>query len=152
MHERRPHKAKAVPAALLEHRLVRFIIIGVLSFAVDLGLLIVLHEAVGVALWIATPIAFLVSLVFNFLLQRNWTFNATNKAPKSALMYGMLVGFNVLATDFIVLLFADLGLTYAVGKVVATVTTMTWNFFIYKFWIFPSAKSADGSPSVDLPR
>ena len=125
-------------SAFWEHRVVRFLIVGVLSFALDLGLLMVLHEIAGVALWIATPVAFVTSLVFNFLLQRIYTFKAKNKGHVSAAKYGLLVVFNILATDAIVLLFAETGLTYAVGKVVSTALTMVWNFFIYKYWIFPS--------------
>lgn len=134
---------------LLEHRVIRFLIIGVLSFAVDLGLLMLLHEAFDVALWIATPVAFLTSLVFNFLLQRGWAFKATNKAPASALKYGVLVLFNLLATEAIVLLFAETELTYAAGKTAATVSTMVWNFFIYKYWIFPGAKPVAVSSGIE---
>lgn len=145
------HPATAVASAFFEHRVVRFLIVGVLSFALDLGLLIVLHEVAGVALWVATPVAFITSLVFNFLLQRIYTFKATNKGHVSAFKYGLLVVFNVLATDVIVLLFAETELTYAAGKVVATVLTMVWNFFIYKYWIFPSAKPAETASSGASP-
>lgn len=141
MVQSRIHRIRAVLTAVLKHRVVRFLIVGGLSFAIDLGLLMLLHEAAGVALWIATPVAFVTSLVFNFLLQRIYTFKATNKGHVSAAKYGALVVFNILATDAIVLLFAETELTYAVGKVVATALTMVWNFFIYKYWIFPAAKS-----------
>src|SRR6478609_6959974 len=48
--------------------LVKFLAVGAASFAIDLGLLALLHEGAGVDLWIATPVAFLSSLVFNFLV------------------------------------------------------------------------------------
>lgn len=131
--------AKAAATAFLERRVVRFLVVGGLSFAIDLGLLMILHEVAGVALWIATPVAFVTSLVFNFLMQRLYTFKATNKGHVSAFKYGALVVFNIVATDAIVLLFAESGLTYAAGKVVSTALTMVWNFYIYKYWIFPAA-------------
>lgn len=140
------HKINALATALLRHRVVKFLIVGVMSFALDLGLLMLLHEGAGVELWLATPVAFITSLVFNFLLQRRYTFQATNKGHVSAFKYGLLVVFNILATDAIVLLFADTELTYATGKVVSTVSTMVWNFFIYKYWIFPSVPPANDSP------
>lgn len=148
MDQSRIPRTRALASAFLEHRVIRFLIIGGISFGIDFGLLIFLHEAAGIALWIATPMAFLTSLVFNFLLQRRFAFQATNTVPVSAVKYGLLVVFNVLATDIIVLLFAQTELTYAAGKVVSTAATMAWNFFIYKYWIFPSIKTVTG----DAPR
>ena len=151
MAQSRMHKTREWMTVFLQRRVIRFLIVGALSFGIDLGLLILLHEVAGVELWIATPLAFITSLVFNFLLQRRYTFQATNKGPVSAVKYGVLVVFNIFATDLIVLFFAGTELTYATGKVVSTVSTMVWNFFIYKYWIFPGAKPADAAPTAAGP-
>lgn len=130
--------------------LVKFLVVGVASFAIDLGLLALLHEVGGVDLWIATPIAFLASLVFNFLVQRKFTFQSGARAHVSFLKYGVLVLFNLVAIDVIVNLFAASGISYAVGKVVATVVTTAWNFLLYKYWIFKPrpAVATDGAASA----
>ena len=129
--------------------LVKFLVVGGLSFAIDLGLLALLHEVGGVDLWIATPIAFLTSLVFNFFVQKNFTFQSGARAHVSFLKYGALVVFNVVATDVIVNLVAGSGQSYALGKVIATVVTTVWNFMLYKHWIFKAARASDGD-TVDL--
>lgn len=123
-------------ARLSNSHVFKFLVVGGLSFALDLGLLILLHEAFGVDLWIATPIAFLTSLVFNFLVQRSFTFKSTQGRGSSMIRYGTLVVFNTFMTDVIVNFFHDVDLTYTVGKIVATALTMIWNFFLYKHWIF----------------
>lgn len=115
---------------------VKFFVVGVASFIIDLGLLAILHEGFDVDLWIATPIAFLTSLVFNFFVQRTFTFQSDTRAHVSFLKYGALVAFNVIATDVIVNVIAGTGLSYAIGKVIATVATTGWNFLLYKHWIF----------------
>lgn len=138
---------KAWLAKLDNSHLLKFLLVGGLSFAIDLALLVVLHEVFGVALWLATPIAFLTSLVFNFLLQRIFTFKATNRGHASFIRYAILVAFNTVATDFIVNTFANLDLTYTAGKVVATALTMGWNFYLYKYWIFRS----DRQPQPETP-
>lgn len=120
---------------------VKFFVVGAASFIIDLGLLAILHEVFDVDLWIATPIAFLTSLVFNFFVQRTFTFQSDTRAHVSFLKYGALVVFNVIATDVIVNLIAGAGVSYAVGKVVATVATTGWNFLLYKHWIFKPAPS-----------
>ncbi len=128
---------------------VKFLLVGGTSFAIDLGLLILLHEVFSVDLWIATPIAFLTSLVFNFFVQRSFTFKSTQRRTSSMVRYGSLVVFNTLMTDIIVNLFHELSLTYTVGKIVATALTMIWNFFLYKHWVFrTSAIPAAESPET----
>ncbi|GAA3319835.1 hypothetical protein GCM10017710_43340 [Arthrobacter ramosus] len=131
--------------------LLKFLIVGGLSFAIDLGLLVLLHEGLGVDLWFATPAAFLSSLVFNYFVQRSYTFQSNNRAHISMFRYGLLVVFNVFATDVIVNFFDTLALTYAGGKVVSTVSTMTWNFFLYKYWIFRSDSRTSGKDQQDDP-
>lgn len=120
---------------------VRFLFVGGLSFALDLGLLVFLHESFGVELWIATPAAFLVSLVFNFLLQRIFTFQATNSRGVSAVKYVLLVVVNILVSDFIVTGFDALGWPYMLGKAASTILTTVWNYLLYRHWIFKSGAS-----------
>jgi putative flippase GtrA len=136
-----PRTAKDLAQKFIDSSVVRFLIIGGLSFALDLGLLVLLHEALGVELWIATPVAFVVSLVFNFLLQRIFTFQATNHRGISALKYVLLVFVNILVSDLIVTGFDALGWSYVVGKTTSTVLTTVWNYFLYRHWIFKSSES-----------
>ena len=116
--------------------MIKFLLVGGASFAVDLGLLALMHEVFGVDLWIATPIAFIASLVFNFALQRSFTFRARNRSHVSLVKYLALVVFNILATDVIVNGFDAWGIPYGIGKAFATVLTTAWNFWLYKVWIF----------------
>jgi len=123
---------------VLSNELARFIIVGGVSFVIDLGLLMLLHEVFLVDLLVATPVAFLTSLAFNYALQRVFTFRAENGKSVSFIKYCLLVAFNTVAVDLIVN-FADwLGAGYQVGKVVATILTTAWNFLLYKHWIFRS--------------
>lgn len=137
-----PASAPTVPGlalGLYQNAVVRFLLVGGLSFVLDLGLLALLHEVFGVALWAATPIAFVVSLIFNFLLQRIFTFRATNKGSVSAAKYILLVILNILVSDLVVTGFDALGWSYVVGKTTATILTTVWNYFLYRHWIFKRA-------------
>lgn len=126
---------------VLESELARFVIVGGISFVIDLGLLMLLHEIFLVDLLIATPVAFLTSLGINFSLQRIFTFRADNGKSVSFVKYCLLVIFNTLAVDIIVNVIDWLGAGYQVGKVVATILTTAWNFLLYKHWIFKSDAS-----------
>lgn len=131
-----PPSVPGLVTGLYQNAVVRFLFVGGLSFALDLGLLVLLHEVFGVALWAATPIAFVVSLVFNFVLQRVFTFRATNKGSVSALKYILLVIVNIAVSDVIVVAFDAVGWSYVIGKTTATVLTTVWNYFLYRHWIF----------------
>ena len=130
----------------------KFLIVGVLSFALDLGLLVGLHEGLNVSLVIATPIAFLTSLIFNFALQRSFTFRAMNSRSVSAAKYISLVIVNVVVTDLIVTGFDRLDWAYGIGKVVATVLTTGWNFLLYRHWIFRHEPAQDVETVRDAER
>ncbi len=137
-----PPTVPGFAVGLYQNAVVRFLLVGGLSFALDLGLLALLHEAFGVALWIATPIAFIVSLVFNFLLQRVFTFRATNKGSVSAAKYLLLVLVNIVVSDVIVTGFDALGWSYVIGKTTATILTTGWNYLLYRHWIFKRTPEA----------
>jgi putative flippase GtrA len=126
----------------------KFLIVGGLSFALDFGLLIALHEVFNVDLVVATTIAFLTSLVFNFILQRTFTFRAVNSRSVSAAKYVALVIVNVVVTDLIVTGFDKLAWTYGIGKVVATLLTTAWNFLLYRHWIFRHDKAPDADQTA----
>ncbi len=138
---------RRVRMAVANGYLVKFLVVGGASFAIDLGLLVLLHEVGGVDLWIATPIAFLASLVFNFLVQRKFTFRSSGRVDVSMIKYGALVVFNVIAIDVVVNLVDAAGHPYALGKVIATVATTIWNFLLYKHWIFKSPRRNSGVPA-----
>lgn len=117
----------------------RFLVVGGLSFLVDFGLLVILHEVYGFDLIVATPVAFLTSLVVNYALQRYYAFKATAGIGASAVKYLALVAFNTVAASSMVAGSDALGLGYEVGKVLSTALMTVWNFFLYKHWIFPKA-------------
>jgi putative flippase GtrA len=128
--------ASRISGIVERSHLIKFLLVGGASFAVDLALLALMHEVFGVDLWIATPIAFVASLVFNFALQRSFTFRARNRSHVSLLKYLALVVFNIVAIDVIVNGFDAWGISYGIGKAFATVLTTSWNFWLYKVWIF----------------
>lgn len=114
----------------------RYLLVGGVSFSVDFFLLIFLHEYFGVQLWLATPVAFLTSLVVNYLLSRFFTFAGTGARGASFVKYIALVVFNTIATSLIVSGFEAMGGAYMLGKVASTVLMTVWNFFAYKYWVF----------------
>lgn len=127
------------------HSAVRYLLVGGFCFVVDVALLWLAHDVLGVPLAIATPIAFLASFAVTYTLQRVVAFASESKVVPSIARYTTLVIFNTLATTGIVWLIDQTGAGWFVGKVAAVVATTVWNYFAYRYWVFvtPSARRAD---------
>lgn len=121
---------------------VRYLIVGGLCFLADVGILALLHDVVGLALPLATPIAFLASFAITYTMQRTIAFNSGARVVASVGRYTALVAFNTVATTGIVWGIAALGWPWIVGKVLAVVATTIWNYFAYRYWVFASPKES----------
>lgn len=117
------------------HSGLRYLVVGGTSFLVDIGMLALLHEVILAPLWLATAVAFLVSFVFNYTLQRTIAFRGGGSHTRSLLRYGALLAFNTLATVAVVTAF-DVLVGWGVGKIVATTLTTIWTYFVYRYWVF----------------
>ena len=131
-----PNKPRGLLAKFFGHSAVRYLIVGGLSFAVDFGLLVLLREVFHWEVGIASATAFLSSLVFNFLVQRKFSFESAHRTHVSMIRYGILVVANTLATVLIVQLLTPTVLGYMGGKVISTAAMTVWNFFLYQHWVF----------------
>lgn len=117
----------------------KFLVVGVVSFAIDYGLLLILHDAFSMQLNVATTLAYLTGLVVNFTLNKMWTFNApkgARQSAKQAFQYAILVVFNLLATNVIVSVAESGGIGPELSKPVATAAIMVLNYAVYQRIIF----------------
>lgn len=124
--------------------LVRYLVMGGLSFVFDFGLLWLLHDVAGAPLTIATPAAFLASFVVTYTLQRLFAFRATDSVAPSVLRYALLVAANTALTTGIVAGADAAGWSWAIGKIIAVAVTTVGNYFAYRYWVFARPK---GSPT-----
>jgi putative flippase GtrA len=132
---------KNLVVKLYHNSALRYLAVGGISFVIDFSLLYLLHEVLGAAIWISTAVAFLGSFVFNYALQRLFSFRSRSSHGKTLAKYIALVIFNTIATTFIVSFFDHLIDGWEIGKVVATVITTLWNYLIYRYWVFADRRS-----------
>lgn len=127
--------------------IVRFAITGAICFAVEFILLVLLKELLHLDTLIATPIAFLGSVIVNYLMCIAWVFHDT-KSNGKATQIGFLVTsvMGLLFNELLMLVFRFLfgeetilftvfGFSvsmYMLNKVLATLLVMVWNYFTKK--------------------
>ena len=118
-------------------QVVRFLVVGVISLAVDLGVLWLLHGVFGLWLPVAAAISFLSSFAVNFGLNQRWTFNATEgSTPAQLARYTILVIANTLITSAAVTAISGTGVDYLVAKLMVVAVLTVTNFVLMRWWVF----------------
>jgi putative flippase GtrA len=124
------------PAAAMRTLLPRYIAVGALSVALDVGALAILHSALGVDLLLATTLAFALALVVNFTLNHRWAFGADGVLGRRMLRYSVIVAVNYGLTVGIIAGLTAIGVFYLVAKAVSVGLTAIVNFTGYRLWVF----------------
>lgn len=123
--------------AITQHSGTRYLAVGVSAFAVDLGLLALLHEVLGLPVWLASGLGFVLSFAYTYLMQR-FAFRSAAAHGGAVLRYTALVCVNTVATAVVVQVVSGTPLGWVGGKVVATLLTTVWNYFAYRHWVYAS--------------
>lgn len=118
--------------------LLRFNIVGVLGFGLQLGVLVIL-EAAGMPIALATLIAVEAAVLHNFVWHEHWTWAGTaagtsgSRLVRFHLANGLtsLVG-NTIVTSVLV----HAGVHVAIANVVAVLACMAANFTTAHLWVF----------------
>ena len=121
----------AVRIWTLAQRFQKFLVVGVIGLAVNQGLLIVLKEAAGASLRVASPAAILVSMVVTFVLNEVWTWHdrGSGRIMTRAILYGTINSGGLLINYGVLLyLTHELGVHYLVANLVGAAIAAVWNF------------------------
>ena len=124
--------------------ILRFVITGGVCFLVEFAALVILRDKLGLDTLAAVPIAFLISVILNYLLCIKWVFTGDKDQGNAAKMgflvtsvmglflnEGLMYLFRVLfGEDQAVLTVFGFTLTmYRVSKALSTLIVMIWNYF-----------------------
>lgn len=128
---------------LVKNSALRYLMTGGIAFLLDFGLLALFHETFGWEVWLATGLAFVITFAFNFTAQKLFTFSSTRQTSSSLIRFTLLVAFNTVATVAIVTVLSLTPAGWVGGKIVATVVTTIWNYFIYRYWVFAASNKTN---------
>lgn len=121
----------------------KFVLTGGVCFLIEYAALILLKEWLHMPVVAATPIAFLISVVFNYLLCVKWVFSNAREGSRKAqlgfvitssvgffLNWALMWALTALFGEDAVLLtiFSFRIKTYHINKIIATSLVMVWNY------------------------
>lgn len=130
-------KVRETTRFLYKHHFVRYLVVGGSTFVLDFGLLYMLHGKLGFGIAGSTSVAYWVSIIYNFILNRYWTFDAREKESlqRHITTYFILLVCNYFFAVTFVSLASD-HINYIYAKAIAVLIQMAWTYPVYKYLIF----------------
>ena len=117
----------------------KFAIVGGVGTLVNILILYLLTEMVGVYYLFSAIISFLVAMTTNFILNKVWTFkeNLKLKIGKKYLQFGLVSTLALLVNLFFLYFFTEIfGIYYLISQVLAIGFALVINFLGNKVWTF----------------
>jgi len=117
----------------------KFAFVGLIGTFVNIAILYLLTESLGIYYIFSAVISFIVAMTSNFILNKIWTFKE-NIGEKTLIKYGkfFIISLIGLAVNLVFLyIFTDLfGIYYIISQILAIGISLTINFIGNKFWTF----------------
>jgi putative flippase GtrA len=118
-------------------QLLKFFAVGLSSTLIDLLLLIFFKESLKLSPVLAVATSQLLVITYNFLLNKYWSFAASNRTVKQFSRYLILVIFNYLASITLMYLLYELaGFDYKLVRLFSIAVLFLTNFLVYKHWVY----------------
>lgn len=130
------------------NEVIKFILTGGVCFLIEYAALLALKEWLHLPVVAATPIAFLISVVFNYLLCVRWVFSGAKEGSKKAQLgfavtsvMGLFLNWAImwaltaiLGEDAVLMTILSLEIkVYMLNKIIATSLVMVWNYFTKRY-------------------
>ena len=121
----------------LIRQIIRFGIVGGLAFIIDYGVYALLTQVFSVYYILASVISFSLSVIFNYILSITWVFDVNKKqGVKEFIVFIVLSVIGLLLNSLILYLSVELlHIHELIGKIIATIIVMIYNFITRKIFI-----------------
>lgn len=124
---------------LLTKEFLRFLVVGIISAALEFSLLILFVEKLSIQYLIGNIVAFGLTNILTYLLSSRFVFGAstsTNKVQEAGLFFLCLAGGLIVNQLVLWVLVEFTVIDYRIAKVAAIAVTVIWNFFTRKHFVF----------------
>lgn len=116
----------------------KFAIVGFSSFLIDMLFTYLLKEKAGLTKYVANTCGLLLAGVYNFTMNRLWTFHSQDKNISVQIVkFSALILFNLFASNALIYLFSErLKCNFYLSKILTIVIITAFNFSVGKLLIF----------------
>jgi len=122
----------------LMEQIMRFGIVGVIAFVIDYTVLLLLTEVAGIHYLLSSAVAFLVSVIFNYILSITFVFETDKSKSKGAQfsLFAVMSAGGLGINQLMMWLVSDvMFVPYQLSKFLATAVVMVYNFVTRKLFL-----------------
>lgn len=114
----------------------RYVVVGGSSALLELLLFQLLYGVFHWEIAASNVSAIVLSTMYNFILNRSFTFKQSGSPVRSLILYIILFAFNTSFTTWAIGALASLGVIPIFAKLGTMCCVAVWNFFLYRLVIF----------------
>jgi len=117
----------------------RFVGVGILATGIHYAILISLMENNLTGAITASTVGYVVSSIFNYLLNYYFTFSSQERHTFAVLKFTFVAGAGLVLNNLIMYLTVTMAnLHYLPGQIMATGLVLIWNFTANRYWTYRS--------------
>lgn len=116
----------------------KFGVVGGIAFIIDYICLIISKEIFELSVLLSAAIAFIISVIFNYILSIKWVFNVNKEIDqkKNFIIFIVLSIIGLILTEIIMWFGTDIiKISYLIVKIFATAIVMVFNFITRKIFL-----------------
>lgn len=119
-------------------RILKFGIVGSISFVIDFGTTYFCKERLKVNKFIANAIGFVISVIVNFSLNKYWTFNTTtSNYGVEFIKFIAITSFALIINSILIYLFnSKIKMNFYLSKLIAVFIVMFFNYSMHSIYTF----------------
>lgn len=121
------------------NQLLKFGIVGVIAFAIDYGIMVILTEIFKIPVLISVAISFTISVIFNYIASVKWVFDVDKEknSKTTELVVFIVLSIVGLGINELIMWIMDkkFGIYYMISKIFATAVVMCYNFITRKLFL-----------------
>jgi len=126
----------------LRHQFIKYFIIGIGAVILDMSTLLFFKEILKISPVIAVTANQILVLIFVFLLNKYWSFKENSMTHRQLFRFGILVIYNYSFAVVAMYVFNNLlKFDYRLVRLGSIILAVSWNFFLYKYWVYTGDKS-----------
>jgi len=129
----------------VRHQFAKYFIVGISGVVLDMASLVLLKEYFGWAPTAAVIVNQVFLLSYNFSLNKYWSFRDKAMPHKQIVRYLILAAVNYLFSVGAMYVFNHIWeFDYRLVRLATIAAMVSWNFFLYKYWVYNSPAPATG--------
>jgi len=133
----------------MRREFIKYFIVGIGSLTLDMGTLIFFTEVFHLRAVVSVVLNQAIILTINFTLNKYWAFSNRAMPHRQVVRYLLLAVWNYSFSVGAMYFFHDfIGADYRVVRVASIALMVSWNFLLYKYWVYRERTDTDSTACV----